>query len=135
MGSPNSSQMVDRCLDLTIDSLPSLRFLLEAQDAAETSFLRVTSMKPEIPRWKTGRVTLLGDAAHNMTPTGSSGANTALRDAARLAQCLTEETPWFGQYEEEMGKYAAELIVMSAQGGTHMFNQRPMDEWIPIEGT
>jgi 2-polyprenyl-6-methoxyphenol hydroxylase-like FAD-dependent oxidoreductase len=43
-----------------------------------------------IKHWSTGRVTLLGDALHNMTPFRGIGANTALRDAALLRDTLNE---------------------------------------------
>jgi 2-polyprenyl-6-methoxyphenol hydroxylase-like FAD-dependent oxidoreductase len=41
-----------------------------------------------LPRWSDGRVVLLGDAAHPMTPYMAQGAATAIEDAAVLARCL-----------------------------------------------
>ena len=38
-----------------------------------------------LPRWRQGRVTLLGDAAHPMYPIGSNGASQAVLDARFLA--------------------------------------------------
>jgi 2-polyprenyl-6-methoxyphenol hydroxylase-like FAD-dependent oxidoreductase len=43
-----------------------------------------------LPRWSDGRVTLLGDACHPMTPYMAQGAATAIEDAAILARCLEE---------------------------------------------
>ncbi|MBX6329162.1 MAG: FAD-dependent monooxygenase [Pseudolabrys sp.] len=43
-----------------------------------------------LPRWSDGRVVLLGDAAHPMTPYMAQGAATAIEDAAVLARCLKE---------------------------------------------
>jgi 5-methylphenazine-1-carboxylate 1-monooxygenase len=39
-----------------------------------------------LPTWNSGRVTLLGDAAHPMYPTGSNGASQAILDARVLAR-------------------------------------------------
>jgi 2-polyprenyl-6-methoxyphenol hydroxylase-like FAD-dependent oxidoreductase len=44
-----------------------------------------------IPRWTFGRVTLLGDAAHPMSPRGGNGAAQAIIDAATLARSLAGE--------------------------------------------
>ena len=41
-----------------------------------------------LPRWGMGRVTLLGDAAHPMTPDLGQGACQAIEDALALAECL-----------------------------------------------
>ena len=41
-----------------------------------------------LPRWCKGRVVLLGDACHPMTPYMAQGAASALEDAAILSRCL-----------------------------------------------
>jgi 2-polyprenyl-6-methoxyphenol hydroxylase-like FAD-dependent oxidoreductase len=41
-----------------------------------------------LSRWSEGRVVLLGDAAHPMTPYMAQGAATSIEDAAILARCL-----------------------------------------------
>jgi salicylate hydroxylase/6-hydroxynicotinate 3-monooxygenase len=43
-----------------------------------------------LPRWSAGRVVLLGDACHPMTPYMAQGAATAMEDAAVLSRCLAE---------------------------------------------
>jgi 2-polyprenyl-6-methoxyphenol hydroxylase-like FAD-dependent oxidoreductase len=44
--------------------------------------------RPPLASWSAGRVTLLGDAAHPMTPNLGQGACQALEDAVVLADCL-----------------------------------------------
>ena len=41
-----------------------------------------------LPRWSDGRVALLGDACHPMTPYMAQGAATSMEDAVVLARCL-----------------------------------------------
>jgi salicylate hydroxylase/6-hydroxynicotinate 3-monooxygenase len=41
-----------------------------------------------LPHWSQGRVVLLGDSAHPMTPYMAQGAATSIEDAAVLARCL-----------------------------------------------
>jgi 2-polyprenyl-6-methoxyphenol hydroxylase-like FAD-dependent oxidoreductase len=43
-----------------------------------------------LPTWVRGRITLLGDSCHPMTPYMASGAAMALEDAAVLARCVAE---------------------------------------------
>ena len=45
-----------------------------------------------LPRWGSGRITLLGDAAHAMLPFLAQGAAQAIEDAAALGAALAQET-------------------------------------------
>jgi len=64
--------------------------LVEA--AEEGAILRtdIYDREPLGERWGEGRVTLLGDAAHPMTPNLGQGACQAVEDAVVLARCLGE---------------------------------------------
>lgn len=60
-------------------------------------------------------LTLLGDAAHLMSPFGGEGVNAAMRDAVELAALLVEERDWVSAvaaYETQM----FERVVDAAQG-------------------
>ncbi|CAM4253122.1 FAD-dependent monooxygenase [Myxococcus xanthus] len=49
--------------------------------------------RPPASRWSRGRVTLLGDAAHPMTPNMGQGGCQAIEDAVVLAELLAGEGP------------------------------------------
>ena len=57
--------------------------------AAETTYLFPMVDRDPLPRWRQGRATLVGDAAHPMYPIGSNGASQAILDARVLAACLS----------------------------------------------
>ena len=87
----NSEESAALSLKLTDEWDPSIRALLELQDVAQSSTLRVRSAIPNPQPWNASeRVTLLGDAIHAMSPCGGVGAVTALRDAALLMEKLVE---------------------------------------------
>jgi 2-polyprenyl-6-methoxyphenol hydroxylase-like FAD-dependent oxidoreductase len=48
---------------------------------------------PSLERWRQNRVTLLGDAAHAMTPNLAQGSAQAMEDAVVLAEEVTEHGP------------------------------------------
>lgn len=73
-----------------------------------------------ILRWGSGPVTLLGDAAHPMTPNLGQGAGQALVDAAALGDALSRAPdPEAGLrlYERRRSAPAAALVLLSRQAG------------------
>src|SRR5262249_52501520 len=49
-----------------------------------------TLEREPLPIWSQGRVALLGDACHPMTPYMAQGAATSIEDAVILARCLAD---------------------------------------------
>ena len=73
-----------------------------------------------LPYWSSGRVTLLGDAAHPMYPVGSNGASQAILDARCLADCLARsEHPRqaLAAYEQKRLPMTAEIVASNRRGG------------------
>ena len=97
-----------------------LRMLVEATDASTITTVPLRTM-PHLPDWPPSRVTLLGDAIHNMTPMAGIGANTALRDADQLRRSLiTPADPINGiaTYETGMRDYANRALKLSTRNAT-----------------
>lgn len=73
-----------------------------------------------LPFWTSGRVTLLGDAAHPMYPVGSNGASQAILDARALADALAHaEHPRQAlmAYERKRLPMTAEIVRANRRGG------------------
>lgn len=66
-----------------------VRELIEATPS-ETILRNAAYDRPAASRWGVGRVTLLGDAVHPMTPNLGQGGCVAIEDAAVLARCLAK---------------------------------------------
>jgi len=103
---------------------PDLRSLIGHAVADETFLVRVRSAEP-VPAWPAGRVTLLGDAIHAMSPARGSGANTALHDAATLCRALTEQgkadtglVAAIARYEAAMRDYGFAAVMASREAET-----------------
>ncbi|HEX8701646.1 MAG TPA: FAD-dependent monooxygenase [Myxococcaceae bacterium] len=64
-----------------------IRALIE-KTAPEAIFRTDIQDRPPVSQWARGRVALLGDAAHPMTPNMGQGGGQAVEDAVVLARCL-----------------------------------------------
>ncbi len=104
---------------LTANWHPRLKPLFEYMNVSETAFWKITCSTPTgVPEWDNeSRVTVIGDAAHSMTPAGGIGANTAVRDSALLGRLLAEAGGYgdgvTAAYEREMRVYASEAVRSS----------------------
>lgn len=118
---------------------PTIRALLVA--TPEEAMLRndIYDLKP-LKHWSLGRVTLLGDAAHPMTPNLGQGACQALEDAAVLTSCFcrTDHVPQaLHQYEQERIRRASAIVIQSARTGKVAQWQHPLachirNQWIKM---
>jgi 2-polyprenyl-6-methoxyphenol hydroxylase-like FAD-dependent oxidoreductase len=72
-----------------------------------------------LPSWTSGRVTLLGDAAHPMYPVGSNGASQAILDARCLAGLLAmlPVDQALKTYEQDRLPATAEIVRSNRKGG------------------
>ena len=68
-----------------------VRELIEATEEGAILRTDIYDREPLGESWGEGAVTLLGDAAHPMTPNLGQGACQAIEDAVVLARCLVEE--------------------------------------------
>jgi 2-polyprenyl-6-methoxyphenol hydroxylase-like FAD-dependent oxidoreductase len=93
--------------------------LLEA--TAEENIVRTDiNDRPPVTHWSKGRVTLLGDAAHPMTPNMGQGGCQAIEDAVVLAGCLAREadvSTALAAYERRRIERANSFVSRSLQFG------------------
>jgi salicylate hydroxylase len=78
--------------------------------------------------WTTGRVTLLGDAAHPTTPFLGQGAAMALEDAAVLARAIEAAgsvTEALGRYEQARVSRANGVLLASRDNGINLTTLDP----------
>jgi 2-polyprenyl-6-methoxyphenol hydroxylase-like FAD-dependent oxidoreductase len=71
-------------------------------------------------RWGEGRISLLGDAAHPMTPDLGQGACQSIEDAVELAKCLSEESEpasALRHYEAHRARRVAHIVKRSRRLG------------------
>lgn len=100
-----------------------MRIVQPILDADPTDGLVITDVvdRDPTPQWTFGRVTLLGDAAHPMSPAVGQGASLALEDAVVLAQCLrmfADVPAALAAYSATRAPRAAKVLRQSRQGRT-----------------
>ena len=87
LGDLPGSELLRVVQSMTKDWHEDIRALVAASDPSEICIVPIRTALA-ISHWKTTNITLIGDAIHAMSPSGGSGANTALRDAGLLCRQL-----------------------------------------------
>lgn len=101
--------------------------LLARTDPAEVMKVGPMERMPSVPRWSSGRMVLVGDAAHAPSSSSGQGASLAIESAVELARCLRDipgHAEAFAAYEglrrsrvEMIGGAAAQTNKAKAGGG------------------
>ena len=132
---PRSEDCVKFVQQKVKDWHPSFQALFQHQDISQITSIRVISMAPSMPHWEASRVTLIGDAAHCMSPTSGVGASMALRDAGLLGKILAEKgvsVESVADYEREMREWPEKAVHKSAMVGRFIFGMKDFSELKPL---
>jgi 2-polyprenyl-6-methoxyphenol hydroxylase-like FAD-dependent oxidoreductase len=95
---------------------PEVRMVLDAcPDCHKWAILE----RDPLPTWSQGRVVLIGDACHPMTPYMAQGAATSIEDAAVLARCLKDVSldgiePAFRRFEAHRKPRTSKIQAISS---------------------
>ncbi|MFL4985599.1 MAG: FAD-dependent monooxygenase [Xanthobacteraceae bacterium] len=87
-------------------------------------------VRPPMPHWTKGRLTLLGDACHPMLPLLAQGAVMALEDGFVLARCLgtyADHATAFAHYEAARRDRTARAVNGSAENAQRFHNRSLAD--------
>ena len=102
--------------------------IIEAAPGGTCNRWDLHSRQP-LDSWVAGRITLLGDAAHPMTPFYGMGAGMAIEDACILARCFEAEgsnyPAAFGRYEKARLARANRFHMQSLERGKMYMSADP----------
>lgn len=98
--------------------------LIEATPS-ESILRSAASDRPAAARWGVGRVTMLGDAVHPMTPNFGQGGCVAIEDAAVLARCLAK----YADAEQALRLYESRRRARAASVASYSRRYGAFGQW------
>jgi 2-polyprenyl-6-methoxyphenol hydroxylase-like FAD-dependent oxidoreductase len=100
------------------DDVPALA-AIDHTDQISTGW--VTYDMPSVPIWHQGRVVLVGDAAHAVSPSAGQGASLAIEDAVVLGTCLRDASDAgaaFRAYEAARRPRVERIVAQGRRNGS-----------------
>lgn len=139
----NREQLLKHCQELVDkkgfhDSLRKLIHQTKPNDLRDSWFLRTTEFPKvsQFPMMPSGRVTLLGDAAHSMPPDRGLGGNNVLEDARLLTSLLgapNKNADWpsiIAEYESQMFARTKKAVEESNKAAKMHVMKNPISIWM-----
>jgi FAD-dependent urate hydroxylase len=74
---------------------------------------------PHVPRWHSGPLIVIGDAAHTALPASGQGASLAMEDGVVLAKCVSQlpTQPAFQAFEKSRRRRVERAVAQAARSG------------------
>ncbi|MFC6079810.1 FAD-dependent monooxygenase [Sphaerisporangium aureirubrum] len=131
---PTPAEARRQLLSLTADWHPAVPTLIEATPPTDIYVDPIACLAEPLPTLALGRIALLGDAAHAMTPDLGQGASQAFEDAAALTRHLSTATPpdvpqRFLHYDAERRPRTTRLMLASSRQ-SHLTTQTGPAAWL-----
>lgn len=130
VGSVPAEQLRPRLLELHRDDPPWVQALISQTPTllGPWGLYELDAM----PTWSRGRVCLMGDAAHAMSPSAGQGASMAFEDALVLAQCLRDvsDVPTAFQQFERLRRPRVDAIMKAARQQSNRKAPGPIGRWV-----
>jgi 2-polyprenyl-6-methoxyphenol hydroxylase-like FAD-dependent oxidoreductase len=131
---PGAAEARRRMLSLMADWHPLVTALIEATPPADIYVDPVARLAEPLPSFATGRIALLGDAAHAMSPDLGQGASQAFEDAAALCRHLAGAGP--ADVAQRLLRYDAERrpranrMMLAASRQSRLTSQTGVAAWL-----
>lgn len=135
---PGADEARRRMLSLMADWHPLVTTLIEATPPADIHVDPITRLAGPLPSFAVGRIALLGDAAHAMSPDLGQGASQAFEDAAALCRRLAGDQVGAEpiDVEQRLLRYdaerrpAANRIMLAASRQSRLTSQTGAPAWL-----
>ncbi len=131
---PGADEARRRMLSLMADWHPLVTALIEATPPAGIYVDPIARLAEPLPSYATGRIALLGDAAHAMSPDLGQGASQAFEDAAALCRHLSGDGP--ADVAQRLLRYDAERrpranrMMLAASRQSRLTSQTGVAAWL-----
>ncbi|MEU7912623.1 FAD-dependent oxidoreductase [Microbispora bryophytorum] len=131
---PDADEARRQMMSLMADWHPVVTALIEATPPADIYVDPIACLAEPLPSFATGRIALLGDAAHAMPPDLGQGASQAFEDAAALTRHLAGAEP--ADVARRLLRYDAERrpranrMMLAASRQSRLTSQTGVAAWL-----